>query len=553
MHIQIVKLNQAVSGRQLCEWIDEWDHVVIVDASMRVNDTQLNCVEASALHTFVDYTVDQKYVNLYDCFGLDVVHASAIVQPYLCASIVYNSRLLKSQLAEADITFDKVIDIMIYVLHLSDQVAIDGHVVFDFESNSYPSRALLNTIAQSELSYPWQQYLQFHGIRSKGEFRLTNNPYTLSVDRLNQNFKLPPSLFKRFYNILFQRKIRPYQHLMSEAVGDTKPYIVFMGFDYHFRGNSRYLLMSLLEDSRFNAFDIYFVSDHHSDTLEQLNVRVIPVDASASIILNARVVILESFAPDNFRTKGTVINLWHGTPIKQLFLDSKESVQNASIFLYRLRKYNKLQRTDVFITDTPSANHLFETSFNINPSRIKDVGYPRVHYMKQLIRNRATYEQLKESVYRKYALDPNKQLLLYLPTWKTYDYEPIDFNMLTDYDVISKPHPESTHIVHGIISDLPTEDLLVVCDVLVTDYSSVVFDALALNKRCYMIMDDIESYTSSRGVYNDVIDTLSPLIYYRRDDLFNAIRSETYYNIDKYVNTTSSNKPLHDYILKQLH
>ncbi|MEX6101937.1 hypothetical protein [Mammaliicoccus sciuri] len=37
---------------------------------------------------------------------------------------------------------------------------------------------------------------------------------------------------------------------------------------------------------------------------------------------------------NQLKPNGTIIQLWHGTPLKRLFLDSKEPKQNIDIYNY---------------------------------------------------------------------------------------------------------------------------------------------------------------------------------------------------------------------------
>ena len=48
-----------------------------------------------------------------------------------------------------------------------------------------------------------------------------------------------------------------------------------------------------------------------------------------------------------------------------------------------------------------------------------------------------------------------------------------------------------------------TEKLLRSCDVLVTDYSSVMFDALVLQKPIVLLTDDMDEYLAGRGMYHE--------------------------------------------------
>ncbi|QNR07487.1 CDP-glycerol glycerophosphotransferase family protein [Macrococcoides canis] len=548
--VHIIKWQGAISAGNLYELIPMDTQVILQCDDMVINEHQLSKVPMLLSHIFVDYTVQNKYINFYNCFGNEEIVSNEVIQPFLCASCIYNSNKLKSQLKDIEVTFKKPIDVMLFILSRTSSIATDPHIVFNFSAYAEPSKQLLIQLSKYVSGYSWQQYMQYYRVSiAKQNFK--QSPYTLLIDKMNKNVKLPSLLYRALYQWSFKRKIAPYQHLLTEVRHTVNESIVFMGFDYEFRGNSKYLAETISRDARFKHYKIYFVCDAPPTPLINLNIEVIAVKNAKAIIENAGVVVLESFPPDDFYTNGTVINLWHGTPIKQLFLDSREREQNENIFLYRLRKYNKLRRTDYFITDTQDANYLFSTAFNLQSDQIVSAGYPRVHYLKSLL-HQDELAQLRDDVYEMYKLDKSKKLLLYLPTWKPYDYESMDFSALESYEVIAKPHPESKQSIKGVVSDLPTEDLIAICDVVVTDYSSVVFDALAINKRCYMLMDDYEQYMASRGVYDDVIQTLSPMIYTSRNDLLIAIDSGLNFENHGFVNITHDNQVIHDLILQSM-
>lgn len=107
-----------------------------------------------------------------------------------------------------------------------------------------------------------------------------------------------------------------------------------------------------------------------------------PDDPKAkSLIESAQVVILESYIPDNLKPNGTIIQLWHGTPIKKLFLDSMEPTQNLNIYNYRARKYNKWLQQDYFISDCAPIIEHFKSAFPQQQTHILNCGYPRVRYL----------------------------------------------------------------------------------------------------------------------------------------------------------------------------
>lgn len=72
-----------------------------------------------------------------------------------------------------------------------------------------------------------------------------------------------------------------------------------------------------------------------------------------------------------------------------------------------------------------------------------------------------------------------------------------------DWYVILKAHP---HVdAHGRVSncEIPTEELLAVADVLITDYSSVLFDYLLYEKPAVLFAPDLQEYEDGRGFYLD--------------------------------------------------
>lgn len=117
--------------------------------------------------------------------------------------------------------------------------------------------------------------------------------------------------------------------------------------------------------------------------------------------------------------------------------------------------------------------------------------------------------------------EPIERLYLYCPTFRglgdmghlpNIDWAKVD-RLLEDGEVlVVKRHHLTQHEItrgHDIrnrrVIELPfeesTEKLLRSCDVLVTDYSSTMFDALVLGVPLLLLVDDMEEYLSARGMY----------------------------------------------------
>ncbi len=72
-----------------------------------------------------------------------------------------------------------------------------------------------------------------------------------------------------------------------------------------------------------------------------------------------------------------------------------------------------------------------------------------------------------------------------------------------DWYFVIKVHPHIDAHRQLSTSKIPTEELLPVADVLITDYSSILFDFLLFRKPAVLFAPDLEEYKKSRGLYID--------------------------------------------------
>lgn len=123
---------------------------------------------------------------------------------------------------------------------------------------------------------------------------------------------------------------------------------------------------------------------------------------------------------------------------------------------------------------------------------------------------------VKEKVFGFYGIDKGKKLALYAPTFrkdKGYDYG-LDFGALgdslgEDWVAGCRLHPNlNGQTLPGAIpmSDYPDmQELLMACDLLITDYSSSMFDMAVAGKQCALYVPDLEDYMArERGLYFDI-------------------------------------------------
>ncbi|PNZ24163.1 hypothetical protein CD122_11575, partial [Staphylococcus rostri] len=190
---------------------------------------------------------------------------------------------------------------------------------------------------------------------------------------------------------------------------------------------------------------------------------------------------------------------------------------------HKVKMKNDISRWDYLIADSEIAKQKFNTSFDIPKDRVIVSGYPRNEWLKENQDNDALIKAIKV----KNNLPLDKKIILYAPTWRDYNYKKVEskkdkhyimefpkflHQIGNDYCIINKAHSMDTQPpwnngiaqVFTVNNKVETQELLLVSDVIVTDYSSIYFDAIHINKPFYFLFKDLPKFNVSRGLYSDM-------------------------------------------------
>ena len=197
------------------------------------------------------------------------------------------------------------------------------------------------------------------------------------------------------------------------------------------------------------------------------------------------------------------------------------------------------------LVDNKNISKYMNSAFLIPKEKILPYGYPRVKF---LVDNKNN-EKLKNKIREKLGVDKNKKIVSYLPTWRDYNFkkDSYDFNYLLDkqklqkllgddYVIKSKDHVYLSKTVDLNNTNIETQELLLVTDYLISDYSSVLFDSFAINTPVCIYANDYEKYEKSRGVYQEIWKDLSFCTTNTIEDLAKMIKNyeiSTKYNVIK--------------------
>lgn len=390
-----------------------------------------------------------------------------------------------------------------------------------------------------------------------------------NVKRFNMYAKISYALQTKARKIRIKHRTFRFKSLNERIVGkykkkELKQQILFMGFDYRYTGSSRYLFEQMLKDKDSN---IFFATE---SKLVPQDIRIKPgTKEFFEKLYSSKIVIFESWIPKPFEKPENAIwiNLWHGTPLKKMLYDSNEEEIILKNPNHKKEKFKAIQKMDYLLIDNPNVSKYFETSFLIDKEKMLKYGYPRVKYLLDNKNNQA----LKKRIRKELNVDKSKKIIMYLPTWRDYNYKndsENDFTYFLDKELLEKELGNNNYIIiskdhaflrkaEGVtVTDIETQELLLVSDFVITDYSSVMFDAFALDIPVGIIAKDYDKYSRSRGLYQDMWQDLKPFVVENEKDLAKLIKDykidEKYYTVKKKYCYDSCGD-LKDFIIKKLY
>lgn len=235
-----------------------------------------------------------------------------------------------------------------------------------------------------------------------------------------------------------------------------------------------------------------------------------------------------SFPADFVKREGqTYVNTWHGTPLKVMGFDEPDGSVASRNVIRNLVAADYLLSASDYMSEV-----MWEGAYrlhNVFRGKIVQEGYPRTD--RQHV-DEAGRERLRQRLREAGVSVDGRRTVLYAPTWRGESfYEPTNDALLLgnrvrqlkealgdDVQVLLKVHQQvyAFAAAHGelrpvlVPNHLPTNEVLALADVLVSDYSSIFFDHLSTGRPVVFFTPDLDDYSDSRGLYLDVKELPGP-------------------------------------------
>lgn len=290
-----------------------------------------------------------------------------------------------------------------------------------------------------------------------------------------------------------------------------------------FFDNSKYLYLYLVHNTDEKVYWITS-SQKEIELLESMGLPVVKFKTLKGIFLTLRAKYsFHHYGIDQIKKElqlGSIqLDLWHGTPLKKIRYDVVPKVDEKESAICKF--LNKGAAEYVSSTSKYLSEKVLQNAFQVSADKMLNCGYPRMDVMKLSKEETIKFCEKYSTELLEYiaTAQKHKRVFLYMPTWRDDDPEyfkkaNIDFEKmnkrLKDIDgvLFLKLHPLTKYVevndfdnIIQLRNDVDIYPFLTFTDCLITDYSSIYFDYLPLDKEIIFIPYDYDNYVRNRALY----------------------------------------------------
>ncbi|KRL59037.1 CDP-glycerol glycerophosphotransferase family protein [Latilactobacillus fuchuensis] len=256
-------------------------------------------------------------------------------------------------------------------------------------------------------------------------------------------------------------------------------------------------------------------------------------------------VIIGTHDPYKVSKRQTYIQLWHGIPLKRMGFLAK----NANIIDLEKGHQHWSKSVDYITSSSDMYDTLMSACEGIADNKFVHLGFPRNDFFQIDEQQKAERKLELVGLFDQAVIKKEPRLLFYLPTFRMEDnnqnlsdmlkngnifgltnFESNQFEALLAREniiIIAKLHPveekqvdvtalnqlKHVKVIKGNWLQTNQHDLyeyLAVTDALMTDYSSVYFDYLLMDKPLLFLANDLKNYEARRGFLLTPYQTFAP-------------------------------------------
>ncbi|WP_026452217.1 CDP-glycerol glycerophosphotransferase family protein [Aequorivita capsosiphonis] len=360
---------------------------------------------------------------------------------------------------------------------------------------------------------------------------------------------------------LFQKAVATSAPILSRIIPKKRNYFVFI--PTHDRknilsGNSLALLQYIENNHPEIDYALVLLGNKDAVIPKEENGLTVKRNTLSSYwsILRAEHIILDMIVFDPLLENGqfSIIQLWHGTGFKNIVL-----LTNHTENYIRVVK-NLSPQIKLVVATSESDTIRKNVSFQVENARI--TGSPRNDVF---FKEKDYFRSLR----KKYKLENYDKVISYAPTFRdeatTSPFSDNFWKKLNDHLVknnevfIVKKHPWDKHLIvpsyYSNIKDYSSiikdpQELLLITNLLISDYSGIITDFVIMDKPVLLYMYDLDMYLEScRSMYYDLEEILPKPFMYKEEELLERITTNDWMEDKEYKESYNAFKnQFHKYL-----
>lgn len=259
----------------------------------------------------------------------------------------------------------------------------------------------------------------------------------------------------------------------------------------------------------------------------------------------SKIIIIDDFYPMIYplkiRKRADLIQVWHAAGAFKTFGFSRMGRPGGP----SPRSINHKNYTKAVVSSDGVRDNYAE-GFGITIDKVYPAGIPR----SDIFFDENYKKYVKKTLYSKYPYLKDKKVILFAPTFRGngqasahYPFESLNFKELynelhQEYIFLFKNHPfvnnklnipyEYAEFFYDFSDYREINDLLLVTDILITDYSSVCFEFALLNKPMLFYAFDVEKYIEERDFYYNFFEFIPGPLLRTTKEIIATIKEEEF-------------------------
>lgn len=245
-------------------------------------------------------------------------------------------------------------------------------------------------------------------------------------------------------------------------------------------------------------------------------------------------------AATKFKPNTKCIQLWHAAgAIKQFGLKDL-SIANRSPKAYERFK-QVYQRFNHVVVGSENMATIFQEGFGLSDDQILRTGVPRTDFFF----NGSDKQEVTKTFEVLFPFIKDRKVILYAPTYRDnelnvsqlqLDIEKMYTTLKEEYVLFLRLHPavkvEFKNVypdfVFNVSNNYNINHLLIITDILITDYSSIPFEFALLNRPMIFFAYDIDEYADARGFWDNYDKLVPGPIVESTNDLIDVLQTTDY-------------------------